>query len=206
MDSIMALLDGFDLAKLLPDLQKVFSDLHTWVGLALLIGPIILLVIGLTCLFMPPKEANHRFGFRTLFGMGSVRAWRFTQKIAGLVWSGLGLILLIWMLIHNGVMGSAEIIDYMTASLKVMIAQAVLIFLAWLALNIVPMVLFDWNGNSRRGDREPMPAPKDRRQPKKTREPQKQPEPQEAIQPEEPVEFDDFVDLEEFGDYEEPQQ
>ena len=97
MDQIMSLLEGFDLAALLPDLQAIFSDIRTWIGMAMMAGPVVLFVIGLVYLLLPPKEANHRMGFRTFFGMGSVSAWKFTQRIAGAVWGALGLILGIWM-------------------------------------------------------------------------------------------------------------
>ena len=46
MDKLLSLFDNFDLAKLLPDLQKVFSDIRTWAGLLVLVGPLVLLGVG----------------------------------------------------------------------------------------------------------------------------------------------------------------
>ena len=54
-------------------------------------------------LFFTPREANHYIGYRCYFGMGSVQAWRFTQRFAGLVFGILGLVLTVVMLfITNG--------------------------------------------------------------------------------------------------------
>lgn len=150
MDKLLSLFDNFDLAKLLPDLQKVFSDIRTWAGLLVLVGPLVLLGVGLYYMFLTPKEANHRTGFRTPFGMGSVSAWRFTQRIAGLVYAGLGLILLIVMLIWKSSWGGLDIIPYVTKAVTALIVQGVLVALAWLGLNIVPAVFFKWNGEPRR--------------------------------------------------------
>ena len=53
----------------------------------------LLFLLGLVYLFLTPKEANHYIGYRCYFGMGSVNAWRFTQRLAGIVFGSLGLIL-----------------------------------------------------------------------------------------------------------------
>ena len=89
--SIKSVMDGFDPASLLPDLSKVFGSLVGVCRVAVMIGPVIALILGLAYLFLAPKEANYYFGYRCYFGMGSVRAWRFTQRIAGMILGGLGL-------------------------------------------------------------------------------------------------------------------
>ena len=88
--SIKSVMDGFDPASLLPDLSKVFGSLVGVCRVAVMIGPIITLILGLAYLFLAPKEANYYFGYRCYFGMGSVRAWRFTQRLAGVCLGGLG--------------------------------------------------------------------------------------------------------------------
>lgn len=150
MDKLLSLFDNFDLTKILPDLQKLFSDIRTWAGLLVLIGPLVLLGVGLYYMFFTPREANHRTGFRTPFGMGSVSAWRFTQRIAGLVYAGLGLVLLVVMLIWKATWSGLDILPYVTKAVIALIVQGVLVLLAWLGLNIVPAVFFKWNGAPRR--------------------------------------------------------
>ena len=89
--SIKSVMDGFDPASLLPDLSMVCGSLVGVCRVAVMIGPGIALILGLAYLFLAPKEANYYFGYRCYFGMGSVRAWRFTQRIAGMILGGLGL-------------------------------------------------------------------------------------------------------------------
>ena len=90
IDSIKATMDGFDPASLLPDLQKLFDSLAPVCKFAVMIGPILLLIFGACYLFLAPKEANWYFGYRCYFGMGSEYAWRSTQRMAGLLFGGLG--------------------------------------------------------------------------------------------------------------------
>ena len=103
--SIKSVMDGFDPASLLPDLSKVFGSLVGVCRVAVMIGPVIALILGLAYLFLAPKEANYYFGYRCYFGMGSVRAWRFTQRIAGMILGGLGLILTVIMAIVTALGG-----------------------------------------------------------------------------------------------------
>ena len=93
LESIKEMMDAFDPAALLPELDSVFSLVATVCKVAILAGPIVLLVLGLAYLFLSPKEANYYFGYRCYYGMGSVQAWRFTQRLAGIVLGGLGLVL-----------------------------------------------------------------------------------------------------------------
>lgn len=176
MDKLLSLFDNFDLAKLLPDLQKVFSDIRTWAGLLVLVGPLVLLGVGLYYMFLTPREANHRTGFRTPFGMGSVSAWRFTQRIAGLVYAGLGLILLIVMLIWKSTWSGLDILPYVTKAATALIVQGVLVALAWLGLNIVPAVFFKWNGDPRRELPEKKKTAASRRKMPRPEEPEEIPE------------------------------
>ena len=61
IESIKALLDGVDPAALLPDLSGLFGSLETVCRWAVMIGPVILLVMGLAYLFLsghasPPRN------------------------------------------------------------------------------------------------------------------------------------------------------
>ena len=102
MDKLLSLLDGLDIAKLLPEVDSLLGKLALVLRLCLLIGPVIMLVLGLIYLLIPPKEANYKAGFRTYWGMGSLQAWRFTQRLGGLVFSAMGLVFLIVMLVISG--------------------------------------------------------------------------------------------------------
>ena len=54
-DSIKELLDGIDPAAWLPDLEKVFSSLEPLCRMAVLLGPVVLLLLalGLAAVFLP---------------------------------------------------------------------------------------------------------------------------------------------------------
>lgn len=153
--SIKELMDGFDPAALLPELESVFGTVTTACRWAVLIGPLVLLVLGLAYLFLSPKEANYYFGYRCYFGMGSVQAWRFTQRLAGIVLGGLGLILTLVMLIISGSFAALPAIDMAWKALSCVLWEAGLLIAAMLAINITAAVMFDRKGEFRkRGSRK----------------------------------------------------
>lgn len=148
--SIKALMDGFDPASLLPDLSKVFGSLVTVCRFAVMAGPVVLLVLGLAYLFLAPKEANYYFGYRCYYGMGSVNAWRFTQRIAGALLGLLGLVLTIIMWIIAGRFGSMEVTDMVWRAVSCLTWEAVLVVLVTLAINFIAAACFDRKGALRR--------------------------------------------------------
>ena len=150
IDSIKKTLDSLDPAALLPDLPNLFSKAALICRIAVLIGPVILLVLGLAYLFLSPKEANYYFGYRCYYGMGSVRAWRFTQRIAGMILGGLGLILTVIMTVISLNFGSMELSAMVWRALWCLVWEAGLALAATLAVNILAMVFFDGKGNTRR--------------------------------------------------------
>ena len=101
IDSIKEMMDGFDPAALLPQIDSIVDWVKLICRLAVLVGPIVLVLAGLSYLLLAPKEANYYFGYRTTFGMGSVAAWRHTQKVAGWMFAGVGLVLTVIMLIDR---------------------------------------------------------------------------------------------------------
>ena len=91
-EALKVLFEEFDLAAFLPDLSDVMGWVEMLLRIAVMAGPLLLLLFGLLYLLIPPKEANHGLGYRFWWGMSSLDAWQFTQHLAGLVWSGLGVI------------------------------------------------------------------------------------------------------------------
>ncbi len=148
--SIKELMDGFDPAALLPDLSGLFGSLETVCRWAVMIGPVLLLVMGLLYLFLSPKEANYYVGYRTYFGMGSVHAWRFTQRLAGILFAGLGLILTIVMLVISGGFGGMEVMDMVWRAVSCLVWEAVLALLANLFIGLAAASRFDRKGEFRK--------------------------------------------------------
>ena len=150
IDSIKSLMDGFDPAAMLPDLGKLFGSLATLCRFAVMIGPVVLLAMGLAYLFLSPREANCYFGYRCYFGMGSVQAWRFTQRVAGMLFGGVGLILTIVMFLISGGFAEMEIVDMVWKAAGCLAWQAVIVLVLTLAVNFLAFFFFDRNGGPRR--------------------------------------------------------
>ena len=98
MDLITKLLN-IDFGALIPKLPVFLGLMRTLMAFALLAAPVTLLILAALYLYKPAPEANYHFGYRTYYGMGSVEAWQFSQKIAGLVFGALGAGLTVVMLI-----------------------------------------------------------------------------------------------------------
>ena len=149
-EDLTSLLEGADLSKLLPELDGIVEKMVPVMKVALLVGPVIFLILGLLYLFATPKEANYKFGYRCYFGMGSVNAWRYTQRLAGIVFTGVGLILSLVMFLVTGKFGQMDVMDMLWKTLKCGIWEAVIIGVSCVVINLVVMFYFDAKGNLRR--------------------------------------------------------
>ena len=150
IESIKSLMDGFDPAALLPDLSELFGSLSTLCRFAVMIGPAVLLILGLAYLFLAPREANYYFGYRCYFGMGSVQAWRFTQRMAGMLFSGVGLILTIVMYVISGGFAEMEITDMVWKAAGCLVWQAIITLVLTFLVNFLAFFFFDAKGGPRR--------------------------------------------------------
>ena len=149
-EDIKVLMDNFDPASLLPDLTSVVGMVETLTRLAVVAGPIVLLVLGILYFFLSPKEANYHFGYRCFFGMGSPEAWCFTQRFAGIVWAVLGLILTIVMTLITGGFDGKPVMDIVSAGLTCLLWEIGLTLFSCLVINLVVMFRFDRNGLPRK--------------------------------------------------------
>lgn len=150
LESIKELMDAFDPAALLPDLSSVVGIVMTAARFAVLAGPLVLLVMGLAYLFLSPKEANYKFGYRCYFGMGSVNAWRFTQRLAGIVWAALGLVLTVVMVLITGGYGEKEVMQVVESAVSCLIWEIGLAAASCLIINLIVMLTFNSKGYPRR--------------------------------------------------------
>ena len=150
IDSIKEMMDAFDPAALLPELTDIFGFLTTVCQIAVMIAPIILLGLGLAYLFFAPREANYYFGYRCYFGMGSVEAWRFTQRVAGIVLGALGLILTGVMLVMSMGFPGMDAMEMVWKAFWCLIWQGVLALLANAGIWAAAALRFDAKGNYRK--------------------------------------------------------
>lgn len=149
LDTVKHLLDGVDPATLLPDVSTVVGKVQLVCTLAILAAPLVMLVLGIAYLFFAPKEANYYFGYRTAFGMGSVSAWRRTQKLAGLVFSILGLLLTVVMLLVSLTLPSRAPMDMVWLAVKCLLWQGALALLSKATINGLTMLHYNYRGTKR---------------------------------------------------------
>ena len=151
---MMEILTGFlgalsDPASLLPDLPLVLEKLVGVARIAVYAGPVTLLVVGLIYFFLAPKEANHHLGFRCWWGMSSVEVWQFTQKLAGIVWGALGLILTLVAFFTTGGYSNMGAQTMLMNAASLILWQIGAVLVSIVAINIVLVILYDSKGYKR---------------------------------------------------------
>ncbi len=138
------------LDAIIPQLDKLLRNMRLWMAIAMLIGPVIFVGLGLFYRKWAPPEANHKLGYRTYFGMGSVAAWQYTQQLAGKVWFGVGVVLAavavigcILMLIMGPAKGTV-------AALIILIVEVVAALAAYATVELMVLMRYDINGKKRK--------------------------------------------------------
>ncbi len=149
IENIKQIMDDFDLAALFPEITDVMSAITVFARLAVMAGPLLLLGLGLQYFLAAPKEANHAVGYRFRWGMGSVEAWQYTQRLAGILWSILGLILTVVMGILSSEFVDMPTMDMLARAFWAILAEVGVIGVLCLVINGVVMSRFDLKGNRR---------------------------------------------------------
>ena len=153
IEDLKSIMDAFDPASLLPEMESILNVLTVVVRLAVLAGPVVVLALGVLFLVFAPKEANYILGYRCAFGMGSVEAWRFTQRLAGITWSVLGLVLTVAMFILTQKFGKLDAYDVVWAGAKYILWEVGLVGVSSLFINTAVMTQFTYDGELRRNRR-----------------------------------------------------
>lgn len=154
LEQIKSLLEGFDIAAFLPELDTVMGWVEMLLRIAVMAGPLLLLGFGLLYLVAPPKEANHGLGFRCWWGMASLQAWQFTQKIAGLVWSALGVILTIVMAVICNAWKPEEPMEMVWSAVSCLLWEIGLVFVSCIGIYAAVIICFDKYGFRREWGRK----------------------------------------------------
>lgn len=154
IEKLVDLINNFDPASYLPEIDSIMGWVEIFVRLCVMAAPVIMLVFGLSYLLLPAKEANHMAGYRFYFGMGSVEAWRFTQKLAGIAWSALGLVLSVVMFLVSGGFKGMDAMKMADTAVVCILWEIGLMAACCIAINIVLIVLFDRKGNRRSAEKK----------------------------------------------------
>lgn len=149
IESLIALVNEFDFAKIMPELDSVMGWIDLFVRLCVLAAPVAVLFFGLWWLLLPPKEANHHVGYRCFFGMGSVDAWRFTQKIAGVLFTVLGVGLLAISLLVSNRFPDLEPMVMLDKAVVCILWQIGITLVLSLMINLMVALRYDRNGDLR---------------------------------------------------------
>lgn len=150
MDDILSLLQDFDVANFLPAPDRFLRDLEGWTRFLVLLGPLVLLGLGACYYYAPPKEANHSFGFRTYYAMGSVQAWQFSQRVAGRGYMALGGALTILMGLVSLIFRGKAALSMITIAVVCVLIELILILALWVGLNLLIFRAYDKDGNRRK--------------------------------------------------------
>lgn len=143
-----------NIGSLIPSLESLLGTLDLLARVFVMAGPLALLGLGLYYFLLPPKEANYSAGYRFSYGMSKVQVWRFMQRIAGMVYSGVGLVLTVVMAIICIGFGGMEAEEMLWTAVKCILWELGIIAFASLAINVTVIVFYDSQGNSRKEMRE----------------------------------------------------
>ena len=138
------------LDAIIPRLDALLRDMRLWMGLAMLLGPVIFICLGLYYRKWAPPEANHKLGYRTYFGMGSVSAWKYTQKLAGKVWTGVGIGLAVLAVVGVVLVLILQPSAGTAAALVILIIEFIAALAAYSTVEITVLVRYDINGKKRK--------------------------------------------------------
>ena len=150
MDKIMEILGGFDIAKLLPEVNATVGFIVLLARIVTFAVPLLILGLGLTYFLKPTPKANHTFGYRTYFGMGSVSAWKYTQKLAGKVWTGVGIGLAVLAVVGVVLVLILQPSAGTAAALVILIIEFIAALAAYATVEITVLVRYDINGKKRK--------------------------------------------------------
>ncbi len=149
IENIKQIMDDLDFGALFPEINSVLDAGISLARLSILLAPVILLALGLVYWFLAPKEANYQAGYRCRWGMGSVAAWRFTQRLAGIVWTALGGLLTLVMLILWILYAQLSVDELLGKVILCLIWQGGLVLVSILAINFTVFLRYDLHGKRR---------------------------------------------------------
>ena len=153
LDSVKDLLSGFEWLPSLPDPGSLVGSALTIARVLVMAGPVVMVIMGLLYLFAAPAEANHHFGYRCYFGMGSERAWRYTQRIAGITWVALGTVMTIVVLLMVRKFAGLDVLEMLTTAAVCVLAEAGVLILASIVIRTIVAARYNRHGERRKRKR-----------------------------------------------------
>ena len=145
-EAFKQLLNGIDLAQLLPDVSGLLDFVAPTTQFLAVAGSFVMLAFGLFCLMIAPREATYALGYRFRWGMASPESWRFMQRLAGVVFSLLGLGSAILVALFTRHFADLPLMELMTHSTICIAQQAVVALAGCLVTNFLVVVRYNRKG------------------------------------------------------------
>lgn len=149
IENIKQLMDNFDIAALLPDITEMMNGIVLIARFALYAVPLILLGLGMYYFLVSPREANYTAGYRCYWGMGSEESWRFTQKLAGVLWALAGLTMTVGVVLLRQRFAAMDVTDALWLSIFCLLFQGTVVLVLRALVYVIVMFRFDRKGNRR---------------------------------------------------------
>ena len=149
IENIKQLMDGIDIAALLPDIMDIMNGIALLTQIALFLAPLILLGLGLYYFLLSPKEANFTTGYRCYYGMGSEEAWRFTQRLAGVIWTLAGITLTLGVVLLRYRFAAMDLIQLMWTAIFCLLLQGAIVLVLRALIHFIVLLRYDRKGNKR---------------------------------------------------------
>lgn len=150
MEKITEILDNLEnLGDKLPKLDTLTGWVEWLISLAVRVGPVCILILGLIHLLIPPKEANWKAGYRTYFGMGSITAWHFTQRVSGVLMTVIGLVLTISAYLSVAKFHGMDLMQMAYEAFTIVKMQAIFAAIIYVFMFALTAVVFTRKGDCR---------------------------------------------------------
>lgn len=150
MDDILSLLQDFDVANFLPAPEKFIHSLVGWMRLIVLAGPLVLLGLGVWYYFYAPKKPSRKAGFRTPWSMGGVKAWQFTQRLAGMAYMAVGGCLTLVMLIVSLFFRAEKGLTMVNTALVCVCIEFLMVLAVWVCIHVLVSRAYYKDGSPRK--------------------------------------------------------
>lgn len=148
MDALSSLLKDFDIGKYLPEMDSLLGKIDLFCRICVLIVPALVFLLGLKFLIWPAKGPKG-LGYRNFYVTGSIKAWQYTQRFAGICWSVIGAGLLIGALLLFKKFPEKEQMEVFRSCLIYMAVEVGLVLLSRWVINIRTMIAFNIKGRMR---------------------------------------------------------
>ena len=149
IENIKQLMDGLDIAALLPDIMEIMNGIALLTQIALFLAPLILLGLGLYYFLLSPKEANFTTGYRCYYGMGSEEAWRFTQRLAGVIWILAGITMTLGVVLLRYRFAAMDLSQLMWTAIFCLLLQGAIVLVLRALIHFIVLLRYDRKGNKR---------------------------------------------------------